>query len=105
MENITEIVRIIEGIIQGDRAKSLDYAKQLSRKLCAGGDQDGHRIARILDGDFDGEMELQIPDLLRRLDEDGATGLDLSPGDQTARDAALVIRYLLKKGNHEIENG
>ena len=36
-------------------------------------------------------------DLLRRLDEAGSTGLDLSPGDQLAAEAAAEIRRLSGK--------
>lgn len=33
--------------------------------------------------------------ILRRLDESGGTGLDLSPGDELSRDAATLIRSIL----------
>ena len=33
-----------------------------------------------------------MSDLLKKLDTAGNTGLDLSPGDQTAKEAAKVIR-------------
>jgi len=36
-------------------------------------------------------------DLLRRLDEAGSTGLDLSPGDQLVAEAAAEIRRLSGK--------
>ena len=37
---------------------------------------------------------IDFKDLLASLDSDGATGLDLSPGDPTAKEAAKVIREL-----------
>ena len=35
--------------------------------------------------------------LLKKLDEAGSQGLDLSPGDPVAKEAAAAIRSLLKK--------
>lgn len=35
--------------------------------------------------------------LLKKLDEDGNTGADLSPGDPTAGEAAAAIRALQKR--------
>jgi hypothetical protein len=40
---------------------------------------------------------MSIATLLKRLDEEGAIGLDLSPGDPLCKEAANVIRQLLKE--------
>lgn len=37
----------------------------------------------------------EVSALLNRLDSNGATGLDLSPGDEDCREAAAAIRALL----------
>ena len=42
--------------------------------------------------------------LLKRLDEKGRTGLDLSPGDDDCRDAAKLIRRLLEALDLDIES-
>ncbi len=40
---------------------------------------------------------IDLDSLIDRLREEGATGLDLSPGDPHCRDAAIVIRALRKR--------
>src|SRR5262245_40608526 len=37
---------------------------------------------------------MNTQEILRKLDEDGSTGLDMSPGDETAKAAAAEIRRL-----------
>ncbi len=42
------------------------------------------------------QQKMFIADILRHLDVNGSTGLDLSPGDEVSREAAVLIRNLLQ---------
>lgn len=89
MEHLTEITRIIDGAIKGDRAKVVAYAEQLARKLQEAGDaQAADRLQRTVDQMKVSEVAPARLDAGPRLPVDSESRLSLA--DEERIDTAAV---------------